>query len=213
MDGSLINACNGWDPKALAARAAEINGGPQRIQPLAPDGMGPELEALIDDLHGSIGAYKPEVIDAYFRTVAKHPEVFRRQMEMGTTLFTGRLSPRERELAVLRIAWLLGAPYEWGEHVVIAKRYGMTADEVERVTAGSSAPGWSPHEAAVLSGVEELLSRQAIRDETWATLAAAWDEARLIEFPIMVGQYVATALVQNALRIRLNDTNPGLSRR
>jgi alkylhydroperoxidase family enzyme len=213
MDGSLIEGRGGWDSDALAARDAEINGRPQRIEPLAPDDVGGGLPELIHQVQDSIGAYRPPVINEYFRTVAKHPDVFRRQLEMGTTLFTGRLAPRERELAVLRIAWLLGAPYEWGEHVVIAKRYGVTTDEVERVTQGSAAPGWSGHEAAVLAGVEELLSSQSIRDETWATLAASWDEARLIEFPTMVGQYVATALVQNALRIRLSEGNPGLTRR
>jgi hypothetical protein len=36
--------------------------------------------------------------------------------------------------------------------------------------------------------VEALLTRQAICDETWAALARIWDEAQLIEFPIMVGQ-------------------------
>ena len=213
MDGSLIDGRGGWDPEALAARDAEIHGKPQRIEPLAPDGMGSDLEALIEEVQVSIGAYKPPVVHEYFRTIAKHPEIFRCQMRMGAVLFTGRLSPRERELAVLRIAWLLGAPYEWGEHVVIAKRYGATPDEVERVTQGSTAPGWTEHEAAILSGVEELVSRQSLRDETWATLAKTWDEARLIEFPVMVGQYVATALVQNALRIRLSEDNPGLTRR
>ncbi len=213
MDGSLIDARAGWDPAALAARAAEINGRPQRIEPLANDEVGEDLRALITDIQASISAHQPVVIDAYFRTVAKHPDVFRRQLEMGTTLFTGRIQPRERELAVLRIAWLTRAPYEWGEHVVIAKRYGMTTEEVERVTQGSTAPGWTLHEAAILAGVEELLANQTISDETWAALTLTWDEAQLIEFPMTVGQYVCTALIQNALRIRLNDTNPGLSRR
>lgn len=213
MDGSLIDGRGGRDPEALAARDAEINGRPQRIEPLAAGDVDSDLEALTFEVQDSIGAYRPAMMNEYFRTVAKHPEVFRRQLEMGTTLFTGRLSPRDRELAVLRIAWLLGAPYEWGEHVVIAKRYGMTTNEVERVTQGSTAPDWSEHEAAILAGVEELLSSQSIRDETWATLANSWDEARLIEFPTMVGQYVATALVQNALRIRLSEGNPGLTRR
>lgn len=213
MDGSLIDGRGGWDPEALAERDTEINGAPQRIEPLAHEAVAGDLAALITGVQDSIGAYHPPQINDYFRTVAKHPEVFRRQLEMGTTLFTGRLSPRDRELAVLRIAWLLGAPYEWGEHVVIAKRYGMTTNEVERVTQGSAAPGWSEHEAAILAGVEELLSRQSISDQTWATLAATWDEAQLIEFPTMVGQYVSTALVQNALRIRLSEGNPGLTRR
>lgn len=213
MDGSLIDGRGRWDPAGLAARDAEINGQPQRIDPLAPDAVPHELAALITDVQTSIGSVPPPEIHEYFRTVAKHPDVFRCQLQMGTALFTGRLAPRERELAVLRIAWLLGAPYEWGEHVVIAKRYGMTADEVERATQGATAPGWSEHEAAILGGVEELLSRQSICDETWATLARTWDEAQLIEFPVMVGQYVATAMVQNALRIRLSEGNPGLTRR
>lgn len=213
MDGSLIGEWGDRGPEALAARDAQINGAPQRIEPLAPDDLGADLEALISEVQDSVGAYKPPVVHEYFRTIAKHPEIFSCQMRMGAVLFTGRLSPRERELAVLRIGWLLGAPYEWGEHVVIAKRYGVTADEVERVTQGSAAPGWSPHESAILAGVEEMLSTQSIRDETWAALAATWDEARLIEFPAMVGQYVATALIQNALRIRLSEGNPGLTRR
>jgi len=58
--------------------------------------------------------------------------------------------------------------------------------------------------------VEELIEDRALSDPTWDTLAARWDEAQLIEFPMMVGQYVATAYVQNSLRIPLEDVNPGL---
>jgi hypothetical protein len=79
------------------------------------------------------------------------------------------------------------------------------------VTQGSAAAGWSDHDAAILRGVEELLADQSISDATWAALAARWDEPQLIEFPMMVGQYVATALVQNALRVRLTKDNPGLT--
>jgi len=213
MDGSFIETRSSCDPEAIAAREAEINGRPQRIEPLAPEALGEEVRALVQEIHGSIGIPTPPVIDAYFRTVAKHPEIFRRQLETGTTLFTGRLPARERELAVLRVGWLLRAPYEWGEHVKIAKRYGVEPEEIERVIEGSSSPGWSEHEAAILCGVEELLSRQAMSDAVWETLAKSWDEPQLIEFLAMVGHYVATAMLQNALRVRLTEENPGLTRR
>jgi hypothetical protein len=78
---------------------------------------------------------------------------------------------------------------------------------------GSSAPGWTEHDAAILRAVEELIGEQMISDATWATLARTWNEQQLIEFPMMVGQYVATAFVQNALRIRLAPDNPGLTLR
>ncbi len=44
-------------------------------------------------------------------------------------------------------------------------------DELEGVVKGSGAAGWSEAEAAVFRGVEELLTRQPISDETWAALA------------------------------------------
>lgn len=65
--------------------------------------------------------------------MAKHPAIFHRQMEMGNVLFNGRIPPRERELAVLRVSWLAGAPFEWGEHVEIGKRCGLSPPEIERV--------------------------------------------------------------------------------
>ncbi|CAN7216316.1 carboxymuconolactone decarboxylase family protein [Phenylobacterium sp. LjRoot225] len=213
MDGSLIDRRSGCDREAIAARTAEINGMPQRIEPLASEELSAESRDLIHRLGASVGTTGDRENTEYFRTMLKHPELFRRQLEMGLALFTGRLPPRERELAVLRIAWLMQAPYEWGEHVLIGKRCGLTPEEIERVVQGAGAPGWSEADAAILCGVEELLSRQAISDGTWATLAKTWDEPQLIEFSIMVGQYVATAMVQNALRMRLTGENPGLTHR
>ena len=64
-----------------------------------------------------------------------------------------------------------------------------------------------------MRGVEELIGDQVLSDETWDTLAKSWDQAQLIEFPMMVGQYVATAFVQNTLRVRLAPDNPGLNHR
>jgi alkylhydroperoxidase family enzyme len=201
------------DAAAIAAREADVTAEPQRIAELRPEEVSDEAKALIDKIRASAGAAPAADIPGYFRTVMKHPEIFRCQLEMGAVIYKGRLPPRERELAVLRVGWLVRAPYEWGEHVDIGKRCGLTPAEVERVIQGSSAPGWSEHDAAILRGVEELLANQMISDATWATLAKRWDEAQLIEFPMMVGQYVATSYVQNSLRIRLAPDNPGLTYR
>lgn len=197
----------------IAARMAEVVGEGPRIEPVSNEEMDREARALVDEVRASAGAPPATDVPEYMRTMSKHPGIFRCQMEMGTVIFRGLIPPRERELAVLRCGWLCRAPFEWGEHVDIAKRYGVSDEEVERATVGSSAPGWSEHDAAILRGVEELIGNKAISDATWATLAKRWDEPQLIEFPMMVGQYVATAFVQNSLRIRLAEDNPGLSYR
>lgn len=195
----------------LAARMAQVVGEGPKIAALDDSEMAGETRAVVDKVRLAAGAGAAVEVPDYMRTMVKHPDLFRAQMEIGAVLFKGRISPRERELAVLRIGWLAGAPYEWGEHVKISQRYGVTREEIARARQGSSAPDWSEHEAAILRGVEELLTDFAVSDATWDTLAKTWDEAQMLEFPSMVGQYVVTAYIQNSVRSRLAPENPGLS--
>lgn len=197
----------------IAAREAHVIGEGPRIEPLPNDEIDAASRAICDRVRAGVGAGPVVILPEYMRMMIRHPELFRSQMDMGSTMFAGRIPVRERELAILRIGWLCQAPYEFGQHVVIAKRYGLDGDTIERATHGSSAPGWTSHEAAILRGVEELLADHTLSDATWETLAKSWDDAQLIEFPMLVGQYVATAYVQNTLRVRLEDDNPGLRNR
>src|SRR3546814_18612499 len=102
----------------------------------------------------------PEIV----RTMLRHPDLVARQTDVGSQLLArGALTPRDRELAVLRIGWLCQAPYEFGEHVYVAKSVGISSDEIERITQGSGAPDWNEHERAVLKAVEELHSTEERR--------------------------------------------------
>ena len=152
----------------------------------------------------------PEIM----RTMVHHSDLFNRHTDLGFQLLArGVLPPRDRELAILRIGWLCQAPYEWGEHVMVAKKEGITSAEIERVTIGSAAPEWTTHERAVVRAAEELHADAMISDATWATLAETYDDAQLIELPIVIGQYQGVAYYQNSLRLRLHDGNPGLTAR
>jgi 4-carboxymuconolactone decarboxylase len=197
----------------IAAREAHVVGQEPRIAALADSEMSAEHRALVDEVRIAAGAGSASEVPEYMRLLVKHPDLFKVNMETGTVLFLGKIAPRERELAVLRIGWLAGAPYEWGEHVRISKRYGVTDEEIERATIGSAAEGWSEHDRAIVRGAEELLSDFALSDATWETLAKSWNEQQLIEFPAMVGAYVVTAFIQNSLRARLAPDNCGLTRR
>jgi len=166
-------------------------------------------EAPVEDLVERIRNL-PEII----RTMLRHPRLFVRHADIGVQLLGhGALPARDRELAILRIGWLCQAPYEWGEHVLVAKKLGITSAEIERITEGSSAPSWNEHEQAILRATEELYEDAMISDATWATLAKRLDDRQLIELPILVGQYQAVAYYQNSLRLRLHDGNRGLKAR
>lgn len=212
MSETEINRAVGNTAFDIDAREAEILGKPQRIRSLSIDELDADARSLVEVLRHSLKSVGDR-ISHVFGLMLRHPRLFRCQMDMGIQLAQGEIVPRERELAILRVAWWCRAPFEWGEHVVLARNNGLSDEEIERVTQGSSAPGWSAHDRAILRGVEELLADQMISDTTWATLADSWSERQLIEFPVLVGQYFAIALQQNSLRVALDGENSGLRKR
>lgn len=196
------------------ARQVAILGQPIRIEPKQQEQVGEDLLELVRTIGGTLGYTEPRELTTYFRALAHHPELFKRQLDMGIFLFTGSaIPPRERELAVLRTAWLAGAPYEWGEHVDIARKMGVTAQETDRLRLGAGQPGWSTHEAAIITAVDELFADRMISDPTWARLAETWGEAQLIELPCLVGQYLGVAMLQNSLRMPLARDSKGFAER
>ena len=169
----------------------------------------PEAAASSPEILTSLSRL-PEIV----RTMLRHADLFAVHTEVGLQLLArGALSLRDRELAILRIAWLCQAPYEWGEHVLVGKRFGLTSDDIARVIHGPDPEGLDEHENAILRAVDELHGDAMISDATWVTLAKRLDERQLIELPIIVGQYQTVAYYQNSLRLRLHTGNAGLKAR
>ncbi|TAL04757.1 MAG: carboxymuconolactone decarboxylase family protein [Rhodospirillaceae bacterium] len=198
----------------MQAREAYITGLPPRIKPLQQNELGKDAIDAVNNIRKVISLPPTDTVEEYTATMLRHPALYQRHTELAIQLFSGALSARDRELAVLRIGWLSKAPYEWGEHVKAGKRMaGLTSEEIDRAKQGSTAPGWDEHERAIIRAVEELIADAMISDETWAVLSRRLDEKQLIELPLLVGQYQGVAYLQNALRLRLMPDNPGLSAR
>ncbi|MFT3929241.1 MAG: carboxymuconolactone decarboxylase family protein [Spongiibacteraceae bacterium] len=123
------------------------------------------------------------------------------------------LPKRDFELVVLRTDWLCQSPYNWGEHVRIAKKFGITSAEIESITQGSTAANWSEHERALLKAAEELHEDAMLSDATWSVLAKTFSEKQLFELIVLIGQFTLVTYVQNSLRLRLSTGNEGLSAR
>jgi 4-carboxymuconolactone decarboxylase len=200
---------------AVRAREAEILGKPPRILPLAPEEFTPEARQITDALHQAVGLPPNAPVPDFIATMLRHPLLHKVHTELALVLMSrGALSDRDRELAVLRVGWLCQAPYEWNSHVNAGKRLaGLTTDEIERVTIGSAAPEWNDADRTLLRAVEEMLEDAMISEETWRALATRLDEKQLIELPILVGQYLGVAYLQNAMRATLMPGQVGLGAR
>jgi 4-carboxymuconolactone decarboxylase len=201
------------------ARHAEVLGQPPRLPPLPREEVADEVQAATQHLRGGVGSSGPpiplEAIPEIMFTMCRFPDLWQKYMDLSIQIQgAGAVLPvRERKLAILRTGWLCQAPYEFGEHVNQARRAGFSAEEIDAVVTGSSAPNWTPHERAVLRTAEELHAQSMVSDETWAQLCQGLDEHQRVELLILIGQFVATAYFQNSLRLRLEAGNAGLKAR
>ena len=145
-----------------------------------------------------------------FQTLAQHPKLLKRWLVFGNhVLFKSTLSSRERELLILRTGWNCRAEYEWGQHVVIGKQVGLSDEDIERITRGPDAPGWTRLEASLLRAADELHRDSRISDATWAALSEHYNTQQLIDAVFTVGQYTLVSMALNSLDVQLDEGIPG----
>ncbi|HEX4245474.1 MAG TPA: carboxymuconolactone decarboxylase family protein [Acidimicrobiales bacterium] len=123
----------------------------------------------------------------------------------GHVLFGTSLSPRQRELLVLRVAAVRQATYEWRQHVVLAGDAGISPEEVEWIAEGPAASGWSPLERAMVSAVDELLDDALVADGTWEVLASELGVEQLMDLVFTVGAYDLLAMAFRSFGVQLDD--------
>jgi alkylhydroperoxidase family enzyme len=138
-----------------------------------------------------------------FLTLGRHRRLF-----WGWLLFAGALMPggrlprRETELVILRVATLSGNDYELTQHRRLGRRAGLSAAEIDRVTEGPDAEGWSPRERLLLRVTGELHADRDLSDATWEELRAVLDERECIELVMLVGHYTMLATTLTTLRVQ-----------
>src|SRR5262249_46933137 len=91
------------------------------------------------------------------------------------------LSLRDKEVLVLRTAWLCKADFIWNAHVRRGKKAGLTDADISAIVEGAPSKKLGNRETALIRAVDELHSTQFITDGTWKSLAAMYDKPQLLE--------------------------------
>lgn len=138
-------------------------------------------------------------------TLMRHPALAGPFLAYNHVLLNApAVSPRLREIMVLRVAWRTRSTYEWAQHVRLAPRAEVTAEDIDAIARGADAGVWSPLEAELLRATDQLLDHYRIDDDTWARLAEHLDERQLIEIAFIVGTYTCLAMVFNSVGLELD---------
>lgn len=188
-----------------------MSAGP-RIAPLPKEQWGDDERSALERGFGA-GAAEALTSDApdamhvpnVVSTLLRHPGLTGPFLAYNNTLLRKpTIDDRHRELMILRVAWRTRAPYEWLQHVKIARTCGITDDEIAAVADGAVDDAWSPLEADLLAATDQLLDHYRIDDDTWARLAEQLDERRLIEVTFVVGTYTCLAMAFNSFGLELD---------
>ena len=174
-----------------------------RIQPLTDDQWDDDARALLAPI-----AQNGRVLNI-FRTLANHSGLARRWMVFANHILgKSTLSEQARELVILRIGYLCQSGYEWGQHVVIARRAGMTDDEILSSKSGPETPGLSPLYRLLLQATDELHADAHITDVTWEGLTEHLNQQQMMDLVFTVGQYNLVSMALNSFGVQLDAGVP-----
>ena len=142
-----------------------------------------------------------------FRLVAHAETALRPFLRLGGALLTrAALDARLRELAILRVAALSGARYEWVQHAAIAAAVGVADDQIAAVERGDiAADCFHDDERLVLAFTTELVEDVGASPATFERVAARFDARQIVELILTIGYYMMIARLMETTEIDLDE--------
>jgi len=170
----------------------------------------PTLKTMTDDqrqVHDLIASGPRGQVRGPLAIWLHRPKLAERAQALGAYCRYGSsLSPRLSELAILTMARLWSAEYEWWAHKPPAQAAGLEPEIIEALRTGATPDFDADAEASVLHRVVLELTEQRtlsrpLYDEAVATLGSG----RLVDLVGLCGYYTLISMTINAFDIDLPD--------
>jgi alkylhydroperoxidase family enzyme len=147
----------------------------------------------------------PHDAGSLLATLLRHPSLTRAYLTFNAHLLLhSTLSPRVREIVILRAAVHRRSDYLWDHHVPLADRAGLTPAEINGVRTGFHGDGDGDVgvvDRLVVEVVDEMERDDGLGDDTWAALGEHFDERQRMDLVFTVGAYNLLAVAVNTFRI------------
>lgn len=167
----------------------------------------PEDEALPADIRETLSRLPPANV---FRMLANAPASFHGLVQLAMSILReSELDARKREIAVLRVAQVTGARYEWVQHVRIALQCGVTQEEIDRIGVDGPVDGLD-EESLLLCRVAEEISRDVrLSDEALAAILERYGVRQASELILCCSYFNMVSRFLESMRVPLEDAPLG----
>src|SRR5262245_10208673 len=140
--------------------------------PYADETSDSEIRALADRIRAERGG---RVLNLY-KMLLNSPPVAAGWLHLLTAVRQPcNLSGRYRELAILRIAIINDAPYEYSAHVPFALKAGVTRPQIDALETWKASGLFSQSERAVLAYTDAMTKEVHVDDQTFDALRPHFD--------------------------------------
>jgi 4-carboxymuconolactone decarboxylase len=182
-----------------------------RLPALHPDELDPEQRDVYDAI---VGGPRPGDVFSFvdeegrllgpFNAMLYRPAVGGPLQELGAALrFRTSFTEREREIATLVVAARFRSDYEWYAHERIARRAGLSEDELTALRTGADPVLADARERIVHAAARALAAEGDLNAEMFAEATASLGRGAVVELVSLVGYYSALALQLRVFRVGL----------
>jgi 4-carboxymuconolactone decarboxylase len=170
---------------------------PARLPQLRDEEFTDETRAFFGQWTG--GIFNNADTNPVLRTFAHHPALANAFSPLNIHLLSQNTLPvKQRQIAIMRVAWITRATYMWSSHLQTSVSCGLSPEMYGPIQCGADDPYFTPFEATVIRATEDLVNDRKVSDANWQSLMAEWDEKQMLDFLFTVGCYVMVAGVMRS---------------
>jgi 4-carboxymuconolactone decarboxylase len=141
-----------------------------------------------------------------FKVLGHLPYIGLNFQRLGNSILKGEgLSPKLRELAILRVGFLTRCRYEIAQHTSVALRAGVNKKQIGEIGQWKLSLEFSSEEKAVLAYADEVEINIQVRDETFNGLRAFLNEPSIVELTAAITYYGMACRILEALKVDMES--------
>jgi alkylhydroperoxidase family enzyme len=141
--------------------------------------------------------------------MANAPASFRPLIDFAFSLLVkSEFDARKREIAILRVAQVTRASYEWFQHVIVARRVGVTDEEIEKIAVAGPVTGLDEEGNLLCRVADEISNEVRLGDDALQQILDRYGTRQATELILCISYFNMLSRFLESTRVELEEDSP-----